>query len=237
MQEFTYPKRKTGYPVIRLNARLSKIRTGQPGQQFSETDRERTRIGAFPIHPEDCLGGIARATHSAPFVPSVTPWIIASVSWALNKASFRPRDAPARSNDYGNSDKKGLSLRSWGDCRIAAIDAALKTEMTMTPTGALYHRAETRPKNVAFIKDKEIWTYERPATEVDCLARGLIEHGVRKGDRVALHMANLPELVVAYHACFKVGAIAAPLNIRLKTAELTPLLQRLRPALLQRARS
>jgi long-chain acyl-CoA synthetase len=101
----------------------------------------------------------------------------------------------------------------------------------MTPTEALYHRAETRPKNVAFNKDKEIWTYERLATEVDRLARGLIVHGVRKGDRVALHMANLPELVVAYHACFRVGAIAAPLNIRFKTAELRPLLQRLRPTL------
>ena len=101
----------------------------------------------------------------------------------------------------------------------------------MTPTEALSHFAETRPKNVAFIKDKEIWTYERLATEVDRLARGLIEHGVRKGERVALHMANLPEFAIAYHACFRVGAIAAPLNIRFKTAELTPLLQRLRPAL------
>jgi long-chain acyl-CoA synthetase len=103
--------------------------------------------------------------------------------------------------------------------------------MTMTPTRALYYRANTRPKNAAFIKDKRIWTYERLANEVDRLARGLIEHGIRKGDRVALHMANLPELVVAYHACFRVGAIAASLNIRFKTAELRPLLQRLRPSL------
>jgi long-chain acyl-CoA synthetase len=101
----------------------------------------------------------------------------------------------------------------------------------MTPTGALYHRTNTQPKNVAFIKDQEVWTYERLANEVDRLAWGLIEHGVRKGDRVALHMANLPELAVAYHACFRVGAIAAPLNIRFKTAELRPLFQRLRPVL------
>ena len=90
----------------------------------------------------------------------------------------------------------------------------------MTPTGALYHRTNTQPKNVAFIKDQEVWTYERLATEVDRLARGLIEHGVRKGDRVALHMANLPELVIAYHACFRVGAIAAPfaqqINIKVR---------------------
>src|ERR1700751_3351594 len=103
--------------------------------------------------------------------------------------------------------------------------------MTMTPTGVLNDFAKRLPNNVAFIKDKQIWTYERLAAEVDRLARGLIEHGVRKGDRVALHMANLAELVVAYHACFRVGAIAAPLNIRFKTAELRPLLQRLRPAL------
>jgi long-chain acyl-CoA synthetase len=104
-------------------------------------------------------------------------------------------------------------------------------EMTMTPTGALHHRTETWPKNVAFIKDKEIWTCGRLTSEVHRLARGLIELGIQQGDRVALHMANLPELVVAYLACFKVGAIAAPLNIRLKTAELEPLLERLRPSL------
>src|SRR5262249_59772817 len=44
-------------------------------------------------------------------------------------------------------------------------------------------------------------------------------------------MTNRPELVFAYYACFHTGAIAAPLNIRLKTAELRPLLARLRPAL------
>jgi acyl-CoA synthetase (AMP-forming)/AMP-acid ligase II len=44
-------------------------------------------------------------------------------------------------------------------------------------------------------------------------------------------MANLPELIIAYHACFRVGAIAAPLNTRFKAAELKPLLQRLQPAL------
>ena len=63
------------------------------------------------------------------------------------------------------------------------------------------------------------------------MADGLVERGLRKGDRVALHMANLPELVIAYLACFRVGVIAAPLNIRFKTAELRALLERLRPAL------
>src|SRR5262249_27063021 len=44
-------------------------------------------------------------------------------------------------------------------------------------------------------------------------------------------MENLPELAVAYHACFRIGAIACPLNVRLKTAELEPLIAQLRPGL------
>ena len=78
--------------------------------------------------------------------------------------------------------------------------------MTMTSTATLDNSFETDQENVVFETDKEIWTYERPASEVDRLAWGFVERGLRKGDRVALHMANLPELIIAYHACFRVGA-------------------------------
>jgi long-chain acyl-CoA synthetase len=107
----------------------------------------------------------------------------------------------------------------------------LETETTVTPSGTFCQRVETGREKVAFTTGKEIWTYGRLGIEVERLAYGLVERGLRKGDRVALHMANLPELVIAYHACFRVGVIAAPLNIRFKTAELRSLLQRLRPAL------
>jgi acyl-coenzyme A synthetase/AMP-(fatty) acid ligase len=86
----------------------------------------------------------------------------------------------------------------------------LGTDTTMTATATFYHYLETRGKKAAFSKDKDLWTYERLATEVERLARGLVERGLRKGDCVALHMANLPEFIIAYHACFRIGAIAAP---------------------------
>jgi acyl-CoA synthetase (AMP-forming)/AMP-acid ligase II len=78
---------------------------------------------------------------------------------------------------------------------------------------------------------ENVWTYARLAAEVDRLARGLVGRGLKRGDRVALHLPNGPELAVAYYACFRIGAIAAPLNNRMKHAELLPLLQRLRPTL------
>src|SRR5258708_22894979 len=102
---------------------------------------------------------------------------------------------------------------------------------TMTPIGALYARASEQPDSVAFVAGDNAWTYRRLATEAEQLARAVLGRGLRAGDRVALHMANLPELAVAYYACFRIGAIACPLNIRFKTVELQPLLHQLRPAL------
>src|ERR1700738_4124074 len=103
--------------------------------------------------------------------------------------------------------------------------------MNMTPMGALMHQAQTRPKSTAFVFHEEVWTYERLAAEAECLARGLAARGVGPGDRVALHMMNRPEMIVAYYACFQVGAIAAPLRTAFTFAELAPLLQLLQPAL------
>src|SRR5216684_12571 len=103
--------------------------------------------------------------------------------------------------------------------------------MKMTPMSALTHQAQTRPKSVAFVFHGEVWTYERLAVEAESLARGLAVRGVGPGDRVALHMMNRPEMIVAYYACFQLGAIAAPLRTAFKFAELAPLLQRLKPAI------
>jgi long-chain acyl-CoA synthetase len=102
--------------------------------------------------------------------------------------------------------------------------------MKMTPAGALMHQVQTRPKSTAFVFHDEVWTYERLAAEAESLARGLAVRGIGPGDRVALHMMNRPEMIVAYYACFQLGAIAAPLRTAFKFAELAPILRRLRPA-------
>jgi acyl-CoA synthetase (AMP-forming)/AMP-acid ligase II len=100
-----------------------------------------------------------------------------------------------------------------------------------TPISMLDQWANSRPKHVAFIARNEIWTYQRLATDADRVARGFLARGVQPGDRVALHMANLPEMIIAYYACFRIGAIASPLNNRFRTSELEQVLQRLQPAL------
>ncbi len=55
---------------------------------------------------------------------------------------------------------------------------------------------------------------------VNRVARLLVSHGIGKGDAVGLLMPNSPEYVIAYFACWKLGAIAGPINSLLKAHEI-----------------
>ena len=61
------------------------------------------------------------------------------------------------------------------------------------------------------LEDERV-SFEGFARATLALARQLQSDGVRKGDRVAIVMRNLPEWPVAFFACVLTGAIATPLN-------------------------
>jgi long-chain acyl-CoA synthetase len=103
--------------------------------------------------------------------------------------------------------------------------------MKPTPIEVLMQRVQDRPKDAVFIFHDKTWTYEMIAAKAELLARGMAARGVKRGDRIALHMLNRPEFIVAYYACFRLGAIAAPLRTAFTFTELEPILQRLSPAL------
>jgi long-chain acyl-CoA synthetase len=103
--------------------------------------------------------------------------------------------------------------------------------MTVLPTEVLMQRGRSRPESTAFVFQEDVWTYRRLSQESERVARGLAASGVKAGDRVVLHMMNRPEMLVAYYACFRLGAIAAPLRTAFRFAELVPMLRRLQPAL------
>lgn len=76
------------------------------------------------------------------------------------------------------------------------------------------------PTHVAMVAGSDQWTYADLDADSDRVAAGLSRLGVAKGDRVALMLSNRPELVIAYWACFKLGAIAVPINNRFAAPEL-----------------
>jgi acyl-CoA synthetase (AMP-forming)/AMP-acid ligase II len=63
-------------------------------------------------------------------------------------------------------------------------------------------------------------TYKELDRMIDRLAWGLVGLGVKKGDRVAIHMENCPQFVMAYFAAQRTGGVVVPLNPMFKQAEL-----------------
>lgn len=75
------------------------------------------------------------------------------------------------------------------------------------------------PDKPAVIFDGASTSYRALADAVERSARGLLSLGVGHGDRVAIFMRNRSEFVELYLACFRIGAIAVPLNHRFQTDE------------------
>ncbi len=75
-------------------------------------------------------------------------------------------------------------------------------------------------ERVFVVHEEERVTYEAHGRAVAALAAALVDMGVRKGDRVALAMRNLPEWPVAFFAVASIGAILVPLNAWWTGAEL-----------------
>lgn len=89
----------------------------------------------------------------------------------------------------------------------------------------LRETAERLPDKVAMTCGNKSLTFREFDEQATQLAHGLMSRGIEHGDRVALHMGNTIEMALSYFACFKMGAIAVPVSIRLKTAEIEYVLE------------
>ena len=85
--------------------------------------------------------------------------------------------------------------------------------------GLLRTSARTYPDNEALVFFDHGLTYGELDDLVDRLAAGLQRLGLEKGDRVSLYMPNCPQLVIAYEAVWRCGAIAVPSNPLYTAAE------------------
>jgi long-chain acyl-CoA synthetase len=76
----------------------------------------------------------------------------------------------------------------------------------------LSRAAKRNPERVASIyNDREI-TYSEYEELSNRFASALAELGVKKGDRVAIHLLNVPQFVISYFGALKAGATIVPCN-------------------------
>src|SRR3954464_1474201 len=81
--------------------------------------------------------------------------------------------------------------------------------------------AATPDKSFLFSEaDGRSFTYSQFAAAVERAAALLSSHGIGKGDVVSLLMPNSAEYIIAYLACWQLGALAGPVNSHLKEHEI-----------------
>lgn len=68
--------------------------------------------------------------------------------------------------------------------------------------------------------DGRKWTYIEFDRAVNRTANMLLSHNIAKGDVVSLLLPNSAEYIIAYFACWKIGALAGPVNSLLKSEEI-----------------
>ena len=85
----------------------------------------------------------------------------------------------------------------------------------------LKQRAAEHPDKIFLISeaDGRQFTYREFEAVVGRVAGLLAANLVRKGDVVSLLLPNSVEYVIAYFACWHLGALAGPINSLLKTQE------------------
>ncbi|MCP3951283.1 MAG: acyl--CoA ligase [Desulfobacterales bacterium] len=91
--------------------------------------------------------------------------------------------------------------------------------------------AKERPDKPAMIQheDDKTLTYKAFASLVDIFALKLLDMGITKGDRVATQLVLIPEHMILMYACFKIGAIIAPLDLRLQDNEVVRDVNKIEP--------
>src|SRR5438105_3954267 len=102
------------------------------------------------------------------------------------------------------------------------LDDEKKTVSQRSLRELLEARAAATPEKVFLFSESDgrRFTFREFDAAVNRAANMLFRRGVGYGDVVSLLLPNSAEYVIAYFACFKMGALAGPVNSLLKSEEM-----------------
>lgn len=75
------------------------------------------------------------------------------------------------------------------------------------------------PENEIMVWGDQRITFRMAMEEVDRLAKGFLRLSVKKGDKIAVWLPNIPEFLITWIAASKIGAPLIPINTRYKARE------------------
>ncbi len=101
------------------------------------------------------------------------------------------------------------------DSRTATIDVPVGLGQTLEAVVA------ARKKGDAIRMEGRVWSYQELDEQASRVAGALANLGIKKGDRVAMMLPNIPEFVFAFFGIQKLGAVAVPFNTMYKGREIS----------------
>jgi fatty-acyl-CoA synthase len=105
------------------------------------------------------------------------------------------------------------------------LDRAPANYQPLTPLSFLERAAKTFPHHTAIIHGKQRTDYATFYARSRRLASALAQKGIRKGDTVAVMLANTPPMLEAHNGVPMLGAVLNALNTRLDPAALAFMLE------------
>ncbi len=141
------------------------------------------------------------SSHAPPAPTSAAAWPAMSIDQVRQRLV-----APGSPLEMETATIRGVETRVWTNAP-ASLRVVLET-------------GRTHGQKVFTVYEDERVTYDAFFRATSKFAHALVARGVKKGDRVAIIMRNLPEWPVAFFAAASIGAIVTPLNAWWTSAEL-----------------
>ncbi|MGD8293803.1 MAG: AMP-binding protein, partial [Desulfobacterales bacterium] len=104
-----------------------------------------------------------------------------------------------------------MQERIWHKSYAPGVRRTLDYEKR-TLSQALSHSAKEFPDHIALNYMGKKITFKKLDGLVNAFARALQELGIQSGDKVALCLPNIPQVLIANYAVFRIGAIAVQNN-------------------------
>lgn len=95
----------------------------------------------------------------------------------------------------------------------------------MNSSELLARNARKYPETEAVVGMGKRYTYAQLDQFVNQFAHGLLQEGIKEGNKVVLYMPNVPEFAIAYYAVQRIGAIIVPINAKMTSSEVEYVLE------------
>ncbi len=82
-----------------------------------------------------------------------------------------------------------------------------------------YH-SKKNPERIAIRYKTQSISYGKFYEDIDKASQMMLGLGIKHGDRIGIMFPNRPEMLFLYFACFRIGAIAVPVNTRYQRQEI-----------------